>query len=151
MNDDKNILGCFFKVGFDPNLNEQDFTNLANTFRPYVWGEKGICDTLKKLKHEDYGKDLKLALFQFNVKPTPLELQRLKDIEPYRAKEKSIGIPIIVTDENFFNKSEEGRYSFLKQSVVQKLDLLAEVVKKKKLDTKMDLLKSDLQKLSIER
>jgi len=147
MNDDKNILGCFFKVGFDPNLNEQDFTDLANTFRSYVWGEKGICDTLKKLKHEDYGKDLKLALFQFNVKPTSLELQRLKDIEPYRAKEKSIGIPIIVTDENFFSKSEEGRYSFLTQSVLQKLDLLAEIVKKKKLDTKMDLLKADLQKL----
>ncbi len=87
-----------------------------------------------------------MALFQFNVKPTQIELQRLKEIEPYRAKEKSIGIPIIVTDENFFSKSEEGRLSFLKQSVLQKLDLLAEVVKKKKLDTKMDLLKSDLEK-----
>lgn len=147
MNDDKNILGCFFKVGFDPNLNEQDFSDLANTFRSYIWGEKGICNTVRKLKHEDYGKDLKLALFQFNVKPTPVEQQRLKEIEPYRTKEKSIGIPIIVTDENFFNKSEEGRYSFLKQSILQKLDLLTEVVKKKKLDTKMDLLKSDLQKL----
>jgi hypothetical protein len=61
--------------------------------------------------------------------------------------EKAIGIPIIVNDENFFNKSEEGRYSFLKQSIFQKLELLAEVVRKKKLDTKMDLLKSDLQKL----
>lgn len=147
MNDDKNILGCFFKVGFDPNLNEQDSSDLANTFRSYIWGKKGICDTVKKLKHEDYGKDLKLALFQFNVKPTPIELQRLKKIESYKKKEKSIGIPIIVTDENFFSKSEDGRYRFLKQSILQKLDLLAEVVKKKKLDTKMDLLKSDLQKL----
>lgn len=147
MINDKNIFGCFFKVGFDPSLTEQDFSNLANTFKSYIWGEKGICDTLKKLNNEDYGQDLKLALFQFNVKPTAIELQRLKEIEPYRAKEKSIGIPIIVTDENFFSKSEEGRYSFLKQSVLQKLDLLAEVVKKKKLDTKMELLKADLEKI----
>lgn len=142
-----NIFGCFFKIGFDPNLNEQDFSNLADTFKVYIWGEKGICDTLKKLKHEDYGKDLVLALFQFNVKPTPIEAQRLKEIEPYRSKEKAIGIPIVVTDENFFSKSEEERHSFLRQSILQKIDLLAEVVKKKKLDTQMDLLKSDVQKL----
>ena len=142
-----NIFGCFFKVGFDPSLSEQDFKNLADTFKAYIWGEKGISDTLKKLKHEDYGKDLVLALFQFNVKPTPMELQRLKEIEPYRKNEKSIGIPIIVNDENFFSKSEEGRYSFLKQSILQKLDLLAEVVKKKKLDTNMEQLKMDLQKI----
>ncbi|MFM2375225.1 MAG: hypothetical protein RLZZ165_322, partial [Bacteroidota bacterium] len=65
----------------------------------------------------------------------------------YRAKEKAIGIPIVINDKNFFSKTEEERYSFLKQSILQKLDLLAEVVKKKKLDTKMDLLKADLQKL----
>ena len=147
MNDNKNIFGCFMKIGFDPSLTEQDFANLDKAFTPYIWGNKGISDTLKKLNNEEYGKDLKLALFQFNVKPTAIEQQRLKEIEPYRAKEKAIGIPIIVTDENFFSKSEEGRFSFLKQSVLQKLDLLAEVVKKKKLDTKMDLLKADLEKL----
>ena len=147
MNNDKNIFGCFFKVGFDPSLTEQDFVSLANTFKGYIWGNKGICDTLKKLNNEDYGTDLKLVLFQFNVKPTIIELQRLKEIEPYRLKEKAIGIPIIVNDENFFSRSEKERYRFLKQSVLQKLDLLAEVVKKKKLDTKMELLKSDLEKL----
>jgi hypothetical protein len=147
MNNDKNIFGCFFKVGFDPSLTEQDFSNLANTFKDYIWGEKGICDTLKKLNNADYGKDLKLALFQFNVKPTAIELQKLKEIEPYKAKEKAIGIPIIVTDENFFSKTEDGRYSFLKHSILQKLDLLAEVVKKKKLDTNMEQLKIDLQKI----
>ncbi len=145
MND--NIFGCFLKIGFDPKLSGQDAIDLANTFRVYVWGEKGFCNTLKMLKHEDYGEDLILALFEFYVKPLPAEVQALKEVGSYRKNEKSIGIPIIVTDENFFNKSEEGRYSFLKQSVLQKLDLLAEVVKKKKLDTKMDLLKVDLQNL----
>lgn len=142
-----NIFGCFLKIGFDPKLSGHDAIDLANTFRAYVWGEKGICDTLKKLKHEDYGEDLILALFEFYVKPLPTEVQALKEVGSYRKNEKSIGIPIIITDENFFSKTEEKRYSFLKQSVLQKLDLLAEVVKKKKLDTKMDLLKADLEKL----
>lgn len=147
MND--NIFGCFLQIGFDPNLTEQEFMDLAKVFRPYIWGNKGISDTLKKLKNEDYGQDLILALFQFNVKPTPLELQNLKEIESYRKKEKSIGIPIIVNEENFFDKSEEERFSFLKQSIFDKLDLLTEVVKKKKLDTNMELLKSDLRKVLV--
>lgn len=151
MSDDKNIFGCFVSY---PTLmydaTEEQKTNAKNQgdlFRTYIWGNKGICDTLKKLNSEDYGKDLKLALFQYNINPMPIVKQALKAIEPYRAKEKSIGIPIIVTDENFFSKSEEGRYSFLKQSILQKLDLLAEVVKKKKLDTKMELLKADTSKV----
>jgi hypothetical protein len=148
MND--NILGCFMKIGFDPNKSEQDFIDLDKAFTPYVWGSKGISNTLKKLKHKDYGNDLVLALFQFNVEPTPMELQYLKEIESYRKKEKSIGIPIIVTDENFFNKSEAERYDFLRESILQKLDLLEQVVKKKKLDTNMELLKADVKKILIE-
>ena len=147
MNDDNEIFGCFFKIGFDPNKSEQEFKDLANTFRTYIGGEKGICNILKKLKHEDYGNDLILALFEFYVKPIPIEVHSLKEIGSYRKSEKSIGIPIIVNDENFFNKSEEGRYNFLKQSIFQKLDVLNEVVKKRKLDTNMDLLKADLHRI----
>ena len=71
----------------------------------------------------------------------------LKEVDSYRKNEKSIALRIVVNDENFFSKSESERYNFLKQSVLQKLDLLAEVVKKKKIDTNVFLLKSDLQKL----
>lgn len=151
MSDDKNILGCYVSVTQaypDADQQTKDLaTEQGRLFRAYVWGEKGICDTLKKLNNEDYGKDLKLALFQFYVNPIPMMEQALKEIEAYRKNEKSIGIPIVINDENFFSKSEEGRYSFLKQSIFQRIDLLAEVVKKKKLDTKMELLKADLQKL----
>ena len=147
MREKKNILGCYFQVGFDANLKPEDFMRIANEFRPYIDGEKGIVNILKKLKYEDYGKDLELALFQFYVKPTLIEIQRLKEIESYRKKEKAIGIPIIVTDENFFNKSEEERYNFLKQAILQKMDLLAEVIKKKKLDTNMVKLKIDLEEI----
>lgn len=151
MSDDKNIFGCYVSypsLMYDAiELQKENAKKQGDLFRQYVWGEEGICDTLKKLNRDDYGKDLKLALFQFYINPIAYELDNLKEIEAYRKNEKSIGIPIIVTDENFFSKSEEGRYSFLKQSILQKLDLLTEVVKKKKLDTKMDLLKADLQKL----
>ena len=99
------------------------------------------------MNHENYGKDFILALFQFYVKPIPYLQQALKEIEPYFKKEKAIGIPIVINNENFFDKSEQERWSFLKQSILRKLDLLAEVVKKKKLDTDMELLKSDLTKV----
>src|SRR5690606_34001733 len=116
-------------------------------FRTYVWSETGIDHILKKLNNEDYGQDIKLILFQFYLNPLPIELKGIKDIENYRKKEKSIGIPIIITDENFYGESEEGRYNFLKQSIFQKMNILEEVVKKKKLDTNMNLLKSNLEQI----
>jgi hypothetical protein len=151
MNDNKDILGCFVSGGSAYFEDSQEVKNIAKEkgalFTKYIWGEKGISDNLKKLKHIDYGQDTMLILFQFYVNPIPYELQYLKEIENYRKKEKSIGVPIIITDENFFNKSEERRYDFLKQAILQKLDLLAELVKKKKLDTNMELLKSDLKNI----
>lgn len=151
MEEKDKFLGCFASgpaVLYEADQATKDLAaEKGKLFRSYIWGEKGISDILKKLRNETYGNDLMIILFQFYVNPLPIELQNLKEIEPYRKREKAIGIPIIVTDENFFSKSEEGRYSFLKQSIIQKLDLLAEVIKQKKLDTNMDLLKSDLQKL----
>lgn len=143
-----NIFGCYVSVTHPYPEVSQEAKDLSllegRLFRTYVWSEKGICDKLKKLKHENYGIDLKLILFQFYVNPLPIEAKNLNEIEVYKKKEKSIAIPIIVNDENFFSKSNEERLSFFKQSFLRKLDLLAEVVKQKKLDTNIDLLKSDL-------
>ncbi len=139
MDNKTNIFGCF--------VSSMTGDDNGDLFHSYIWGEKGLADTLKILNNTDYGNDLLLALFQFYINPIPYMLQHLKEIEPYRKKEKSIGIPIIVTDENFFSKSEEEQYNFLKQSILQKMDLLAEVVKKKKLDTNMEKLKIDLEKI----
>src|ERR1700722_9533620 len=151
MKENENILGCYVSITLGKYDDDQKAKDLASEqgelFRAYIWGEKGICDTLKKLKHQDYGKDLILILFQFYVNPISIQLENLKEIERYRKKEKSIGIPVIVNNENFFNKSEEARHAFLKQSIFRKLDLLTEIVKKKKFDTKIDLLKSDLERL----
>lgn len=144
---DDNILGCFLKVGFDPNLKRGEAHELGNQVSSYIWGERGISDKLKRLKIKDYGNDLILVLFEFNVKPTPIELSYLKEIGSYRKKEKSIGIPIIITDENFFNKAEEERYRFLKEVILNKMDLLENVVKKKKLDTDVKKLKGDIDRI----
>ena len=151
MNNDTEIFGCYVSITLAMPTADQKTKDLFNEqgklFRSYIWGEKGVSDILKKLKHEDYGNDLKLILFQFYVNPIPCELEHLEPIERYRKKEKSIGIPIVVNNDNFFSKSEEERYHFLQQSIFEKMDILAEVVKRKKLDTKMDLLKSDLKRI----
>jgi hypothetical protein len=151
MEEKDGFLCCFVSITTGNYNDDQKVRDLASEqgklFRTYIWGEKGICRSLKKLKNETYGKDLAIILFQFYVNPLPIQLQNLKEIESYRKKEKSIGIPVIVNNENFFNKSEAARYAFLKQSIYQKLDVLAEVVKKNRLDTKIDSLKSDLQKI----
>jgi hypothetical protein len=150
MEEKDKFLGCYVcypSLIYGANEKEKEFSrNQGDLFGTYIWGEKGISDTLKKLRNETYGQDLAIILFQFYLKPIPYLLQNLKEIENYRKSEKSIGIPIIVTDENFFRKPEEGRCSFLKQSILQKLEVLAEVIKKKRLDTKIELLKSDIIK-----
>ena len=144
-----NIFGCFFKVGVDSNLSEQEATKLASVFRTYLWGENGFGNILKKLKYMDYGKDVTIVLFKFYINPTTSELNNMKEIEPYRKREKSIAIPIVVTNDNFFNKTEEEKYYFMRQSIFQKLEFLERVIQEKKLDTKTDLLRIDLHKLLI--
>ncbi len=143
-----NILGCFMKIGFDPNLKRGEAHELGNQVSSYIWGRSGICDKLKTLKSSDYGDDLQLVLFEFHVKPTPVELGYLKEIGFYHKKDKSIGIPIIITDENFFSKSDEERYMFLKETIVHKMDLLEAVIKRRKLDTNMEKLKADVANLT---
>lgn len=138
-----NIFGCFVKTTADSTLNNQEQVfEKGKLFRTYIFGEKGINHQFKELINSHYGDNLKLILFQFYV-------YLLQDLEPvdYRQKEKSIGIPIVINDENFFNKLEEDRYRFLKESILQKMDLLAEVVKKRKLDTDIEKLKHDLKEV----
>ena len=145
------FIGCFVSGPAVHYEDDPDTKNAASEkgrlFRTYVWGDKGISDLLKKLKNDTYGKDVMIILFQFYINPFPIELQNLRQIGAYRKEEKSIGIPIIIRDENFFEKPDEERRNFLKQSVLKKIDLLAQKTKRKKLDTKIDLLRQDIQEL----
>jgi len=134
-----NILACY--------VSSTNGDQNGDLFRNYIWGDNGICDVMKKLKSREYGNDILIILFQFYVNPIPYLQQNLKEVDSYRKNEKSIALRIIINDENFFSKSEFGRYNYLKQQVLQKLDLLEGVVKRKKMDTNLVLLKSDLQNL----
>jgi hypothetical protein len=149
----ENILGCYVSSHASLRRSSQETIDPAERkgelFRSYIWGEVGICDTLKTLRHEDYGTDLVMVLFQFYVNPVPYLRQHLAEVEPYRRNEKAIGIPIVVNDENFFDKSENERRDFLRKTILQKLDLLEQVVRRKKLDTNVSLLKADVVKIFV--
>ncbi len=150
MNSDpkKNILGCFVSgpatIYGDSKIVKEFAAKRSELFRSYIWGEAGIDVHLKKLNHIDYGTDLILILLQFYLIPIPYEIEHLREIESYRKRERSIGVPIIPNEENFFAKPDLGRKEYLKSSILYKLDLVANVVKRRKLDTKIDQLKSDL-------
>lgn len=148
---DNTIFGCFISTSRYPDADLQTVKTLEKKwelFDTYIWGDFGISEPLKTLKRSDYGKDLQLALFQFYVLPLLEQLVYLKDIERYRPKERAIGIPVIIHDENFFNKPDFERRKFLKGVILEKLDLIAVVIKRNKLDTNIALLKSDVEKLS---
>jgi len=149
---DDNILGCF--LSFPATYAEADQETVerlrekGELFRSYIWSDLGICDSLKRLRRSDYGKDLDFVLLKFYLLPLIVELVVLKDIERYRPKERAIGIPIIIHDENFFNRSDLERRRFLKNVILEKLDLLARVIQRNKLDTNFELLKSDIEGIS---
>ena len=148
---DDNILGCF--ISWAANYADEDPAikglreEKSKLFQSYIWGEFGIGEPLKTLIRSDYGEDLKLALLQFYVLPILEQLTYLKEIERYRPKERAIGIPIIIHDENFFKRTDLERRNFLMEVILEKLDLLAKVVKRNKLDTNIDLLKADVAKV----
>ncbi|MEQ8926681.1 MAG: hypothetical protein RLO81_12750 [Fulvivirga sp.] len=143
-----NILGCFVSgpsTYYDSSPADIEVASqCGEIFNTFIWGTDGLSERIKSLKHKDYGKDLILILYQFYLNPIPVELQHLKDIERYRKSEKSIGIPIIVDESNFFSKTDNEKVSFLKSSMLEKLNLLDAVVKRNKLDTDLKQLKVDL-------
>jgi len=144
----KNIFGCYASITQPYQDDDQKTKDLyveqGKIFRNYIWGENSLCETLKKLKNEDYGKDLLLALFQFYVNPLPIEVLNLKEIGGYRKKEKSISISMVINNENFFSKTAKERDAFMKEEIISKINLLGEFVKQKKLDTNIEKLKADL-------
>jgi hypothetical protein len=151
MEEKNKFMGCYvssppMKFDADPETKEVA-EKKGELFRSYIWGENGIAHALNTLHGETFGKDLGIILFQFYVEPFPFQLAGIKEIEPYRKDEKSIGTPIIVNAANFFSKSDEGRYEFLKNAIMQKLDLISEIVKKRKLDTNMELLKVKVREI----
>lgn len=111
-------------------------------FEDYVWHNLDSLDKkLGNIAFSDFGFDLELILFEFYINPLEYEKNYHKnEIGNYNKNEKSVGIPVFVTDELFFNRKEYERKQFLNEIISKKLLLLKEVIKKKKLDTDIDKL-----------
>lgn len=131
----------------DPQAKKDIALEQGRLFRSYIWGEKGLIGILKTLDRSDYGEDLKLVLFQFYVNPLNIETAKIPEIEEYRKREKSIGIPMIINNENFFSKDETYRQTYIRSEMLKKIDLLEAVVQKKKLDTNINKLRDDLKRV----
>ena len=150
-----NILACFVSdpptsYEYDEEMNNK-LKSESPLFRKYIWGEEGIDQYFKQLYHSHYGSDVELILFQFYPKPHHSMLPHLQRIiGNYRKSEKSFGINIII-DDDFFTATHSERYVILKKIIFNSLDLLAERIKKKKLDTDISKLKSDLQKILMDK
>ena len=151
MQTDSNIFGCYVSSTIGKSTDSENIKNEFNEqgkiSRIYIFGESGLSQILKKLRKEDYGNDLALILFEFYVNPLDIEIEKLKEIGNYRKKEKSIGIPIKIDKENFFSKNDEERKIWIRQTIINRINLLDKKVKANKLDTNLSNLKKDVIKL----
>jgi hypothetical protein len=130
---ENNILGFYASFNFG----ETD----SELIRSYLWSENGLKNKFKSLKWHDFGTDLKLILFEIYVRPIAHERKNIKPIGNYRRKEQSVGIPIILDDNNFFGLEENERELYFKNTILEKLELLTEKIKRNKLDTNITELK----------
>ena len=62
-------------------------------------------------------------------------------------RERAIEIPIIINENNFFNKPETQRIDFIKFSILNKLNLMKKVIEINRLDTDIQLLILDCEKV----
>ena len=139
---ENNIIGVYASFGFEePN---KEF------IKQILWGENGIKNQFISLKSEDYGTDISLILFEFYINPIPYLRENLKEIGSYRKKEKSIGIPTLLDNENFFNLNKNEQNEYLKNTILNKLTLVKEKVKRNKLNFNIDELILDVKKLYVE-
>lgn len=136
---DDNIFG--FYASFQSGENDQELV------KQYLWGDNGLKEQLKNLKWQEFGQDFHLILFEIYVKPLPYLRDALKEMGNYRRKEKSIGIPVILDQENFFSLTETDRHKFFHSTILKRLELLKEKVKRNKLDLDIEKLKTEADKL----
>jgi len=135
---DENIIG--FYASFNAGETDQEL------IKNYLWSENGLKNKFVHLKWKNYGQGLQIILFQIYVKPIPYLRKNLREIENYSPKEKSIGIPIILDNENFFKLSEADRQQFFAESIVEKLGLVKLKVKRNKLEFDISQLIADVKK-----
>lgn len=138
------LIGFFIKVGFREDLTGEAGIKLAKEFSKYLSNENGIESLLQGIEPEKYGKDIDLILFECHLKPSHTEIEIFKDKVSFRKKERSMGVSVIFNERDFFNHSAETRLLILKKSLIDKLSLLENRVKSKKIDLDVVRLKADM-------
>jgi hypothetical protein len=141
------ILGCYVSVSTSAKLSAEEQSQSfkeGRMFRQYIWGEYGVMNILKQITSNSYGNDLKLILFEFYINPQVTHIEYISKGFNYKKKEKSIGVPILIGN-TFFDKSEDEKLRYIRNIILNKLSLLIEFAKEKKIDFNVDLLQKDLQ------
>ena len=142
------LLGCYVSTSTNSTLDKY-YQELAfekgKIFRDYIFGKNGLKNIINKLNSENYGNEINLILFEFYINPVEQYFNYINKRINYRKKEKSIGIPVVITDEIFFNQSENKRLKYLKDIIFEKLVFLSEYIKNKKINMKIDIMINDLQ------
>lgn len=142
----ESLLGCYVSFTATNRMSVEEQNSIfekGRLFKSYIWGENGIARTLNQLPPASYGNDLKLILFEFYVHPASSVTRHLKAIN-YKKQEKTICLPIIINDENFFNKADTERCYFLKGALISKLETLIPFCTQKRLNCEVGKIKLDL-------
>lgn len=145
----ENIIGFFLSLNIPSGSDEKEeeyYEGLGQEFAGYIWSPSGLANRLKTLEYQAFGKDIKLILFELNVFADQGKRAVLKDID-YRQREKAVGLPIFIDKNNFFDKSESARLEFLKKEILDKMNLMSDLVKSKNLDTKIEDLTAGIKEI----
>jgi hypothetical protein len=136
---DDNLFGFYASFNSDDDEQKQ--------VKDLLWGDNGLKKKLESLKWYNYGQDFHLIQFQFYINPIQHLRNNLREIESYRRKEKSIGIPLIIDKNNFFEKNSIDRQLEVKRTILYKLELLKDKIKRNQLDLDSQRLLNDVRQL----
>jgi len=132
------MIGFFIKSGD---------VDVDGMFSPYIWSTVGIDPYVKKyIKPNVYSKHLDLLLIMFYVEgkyfDQPIENGKVSN---YNSKEKSISVAIDVSKEKFHKRNEEERKKYIVESIILAVNLVADKMKKKKMEFNKEQLLKDLE------
>jgi hypothetical protein len=134
-----NIIGTTGIIGID--ITQEQGKKLIDYFDSIIRLEE-----IYNLDYAKYGKDLEMILFYQYIYPYPELKSNIKSIPSYSKKEKSIGINIIIED-IFVGLSEAEKVKYVLHELLGGLNKASDIIRIKKLDTKIDLLIQDITEI----
>jgi len=115
-----------------------------------LWqNDDSLESKLKNFTYIHYGDKIKCFIFFYSLLPNEVEKQGYDKIPltKYVKTDKAIIFHIILDDNNFYHLGEAGRMQYLKETIISGLNLSRKIIAKKKLDTNIEKLISDVSKV----